>query len=117
MPSCVHARHQQSVGLDHDLRVRGLHRQHDVVVVVLAGDAHELERRLDHARRRIAVAVHDAVGQGAVIGADAHGDAAVLALEHQRREALFDAIDLRGVVLVRILARRGRTSDRRSCQG
>ncbi len=46
----VHARHQQPVGLDHDLRIRGLHRQHDVVVVVARGDAQELQRRLDHAR-------------------------------------------------------------------
>ena len=72
----VHARDQQSIGLNHHLGVGCLHRKHDVVVVVLARDANELQRGLDHARRRIAVAVHDAVRQRAVVGADAHGDAA-----------------------------------------
>ena len=74
------------------------------MVVVLARDPHELERRLDHARRRVAVAVHDAVGQRAVVRADAHGHAALLALQHQRREALLDARDFGGIVGVGVLA-------------
>src|SRR5947209_16889052 len=39
-----------------------------------------------------------------MVGADAHGDPALLALQDQRREALFDAGDLGGVVLVGVLA-------------
>ena len=74
------------------------------MIVVFSGDADELERRLDHARRGVAVAVHDAVGQRAVIGANPHCDALLLALEHQGCEALLDALDLGGVVLVRVFA-------------
>ena len=87
----VEPRDEQPVGVDHHLGVARLHREDELVVIHLAGDAGELERALDHAERRVAVAVHDAVGERAVVGADAHGDAALLAELDQRREALVDA--------------------------
>jgi len=64
------------------------------VVAVLARDAGELDRALDHARGRVAEAVHDAVGKRAVVRADAHGDAARLAEIDQRLEGLVDAREL-----------------------
>ena len=73
----IKPRDEQPVGVDHHLRVARLHRENEIVVIELAGDAGELERALDHAERRVAVAVHDAVGERAVVGADAHGDSRV----------------------------------------
>jgi hypothetical protein len=75
----VEAGDEQAVGGDHDLGVAGLHGEDELVVVVIAGDAGEFEGAFDHAERGVAVAVHDAVAEGSVVGADAHGHAAVLA--------------------------------------
>ena len=68
--------------------------------IVLAGDAGELQRALDHAERRVAVAVHDAVAQRAVVRADAQGAAEALGLQHERGELLLDALQLLGVRVV-----------------
>ncbi len=99
----VQAGDQEAVGVDHHLRIAGLHREDEGVVIHLAGDAGELEGALDHAERRVAVTVHDAVGEGAVVGADAHGDAALLAKGDQRGKPLADAGKLGEVLLVGIL--------------
>src|SRR5919106_1491128 len=48
------------------------------MVVVLAGDAGELQSAFHHAKRRVTEAVHDAIAERAVIGADAHGAAQFL---------------------------------------
>ena len=58
----------------------------------------ELERRLHHTLRRVAKSIDDAIGQGAVVGADAHGNLLRFALEHQRRKTLGDPGQL-GLVL------------------
>ncbi len=100
----VESRHEEAVGGDHDLRVRGLHREDEVVVAEFAGDAGELERALHHAERRVAEAVHDAVAQRPVVRADAHGDAAGAAKLDKGREFVPDTSDLRRVLLVRVFA-------------
>ena len=100
----VEARDEQAVGLDHHLRVRRLHRENDVVVVEFAGNAGKFQRALDHAERRVAEAVHDAVAQAAVVRADAHRDAALFAKIHERRELFSNAPDLGGVFLVGVFA-------------
>ena len=68
--------------------------------VVLAADAGELQRALDHAQRGVAVAVHDAVGERAVVGADAQGALQLLQLQHERGELLLDAAQFGGVGVV-----------------
>ena len=95
---------EQAVSLDHDLGIGRLHRKHQLVVALLAGDAGELERALDHAERGVAVAVHDPVRERTVVGADAHGAAAVLAEADERDELVADAFELRRVLAVRIFA-------------
>ena len=90
--------HQQPVGLHHHLGVAGLHAQDDLVEVLVAADAQELEGALHHALGRVAVAVQDAVAEAAVVGADAHGGAVLLADAHQRGEAFTDALQLGGVL-------------------
>jgi hypothetical protein len=97
------ARGEQSITLDHHLRIGGLHREDEVVEVVLAANARELEGALDHAQRRISVPVHDAVAQGSVIGADSQGAAESLGLQDQRSEAGFDAGQFLGVGFVGVV--------------
>ena len=99
----VHLVREESVRLHHHQRVGRLHGEDKVVVVVLAADAGKLERGLDHARGGIAVAGEGPGGEGPVVGADAHGDAALLALEHERREDLLDLLNLGVVLLVRLV--------------
>jgi hypothetical protein len=99
-----HALHEQAVGLDHDLGIRGLHREHDLLVGVRLGDAEELEGALDHTERRVAVAVHDAVAQRAVIGADAEGAAEGFGAEDERSERVVEALEFDVVVGIRVLA-------------
>ena len=64
----------------------------------IARDAGKLQRALDHAERRVAVAVHDAVAQRTVIRADPHCAAMLLAKLHQRRKPFADALQFRCVV-------------------
>ena len=71
--------------------------------IVPSADAGEFQRALHHAERRVAVAVHDAVAERAVIGSDAHGALQLLAEFHQRREAFLHALHLGGVRLVGVI--------------
>ena len=102
----VHARDEQAVGLDHDLRIRGLHREDDVLVAQAPADAEKLQRALHHAERRVAVAVHDAVAERTVVRADAQGAPELLAPQEERRHRLADALQLGVVVAVGILPHR-----------
>src|SRR5579862_85475 len=95
---------EESVGVDHHLRVARLHREDEGMKIHLARDTGELERALDHAERRVAVAVHDPVAQGAVIGPDADADAALFAKLDQRREPAPYALQFGGVLVVGIFA-------------
>ena len=73
------------------------------MVVQAAADAHEFQRALHHAQRGVAEAVHDAVGERAVIGADAHGHPVRLAPLHQGGEPLLDPRQLGGILGVAVL--------------
>ena len=99
----VHLVREETVRLHHHERVGRLHGEDEVVVVVLAADARELERRLHHAGGGVAVTGQGAGAEGTVVGADAHGDAALLALEHERGERLLDGLELGVVLLVRLV--------------
>ncbi len=99
----VHALDEQAIGLDDDLRVARFHREHDVVVTVAFANADELQRALDHAQRRVSVAVHDALGERAVVGADAQGSAQLFATADQRRNGFVQALELPCVLGIRVL--------------
>ena len=101
-----HAGGRQAVGLDHHLRVRGLHRKHHVLEAVGFRDADELEGGLHHPVRRITEAVHDAVGEGAVVRADAERAPEFLGAEDQRREGRVEALQLLGVGRVGVFQHR-----------
>ncbi len=99
-------RGEQPIRLDHHFRVARLHRENELVKLQAARDAGKLQRALDHAERRVAVAVHDAIAERAVVRADAHGDAARLAQLDQRGEALPDSLELRQILLVAVFTHR-----------
>ena len=99
----LEARREQSIGLDRDLRVRRFHREHDVVIVLRLADIEKLEGALDHALRRVAEAIHDPIGERAVIRPDSHRDAVLATAQHERPEALRHALELGGVLHVVVL--------------
>ena len=99
----VHALHEQPVRLHHHDGVGGLHGQHDLVVVVLAEDAQKLQCGLHHALRRIAVAVHHAVGKRTVVGADTQSASMFFEVRNQRQQRCFDALQFLGVLCVGVL--------------
>ena len=78
--------HQQPVRLHHHLRITRLHRQYNVVILLVFADAQKLQCRLHHPNGRITVATQNAVGQRPVIGADAHSRAVFFADAHQRQK-------------------------------
>ena len=86
----VHLCGEHPIRLHHDQRVGGLHREEEVVVVVLPADLSELNRRLYHAARRVAPIGHDSRRKGAMVSTDSHSAVEVLALLDQRCEELFD---------------------------
>ena len=88
------ARSQQPIGLDGDLGIRRLHAEDDVEIALVLADVEELEGALDHAVRRIPEAVQDAIGERAVVRADAHRHAVLLAALHEGPKALAHALDL-----------------------
>ena len=67
----IQSRDQQAIALDHHLGIARLHREFEIMEIVLAADAGKFQRAFHHAQRRVAVTVHDAVAERAVIGADA----------------------------------------------
>ena len=74
------------------------------MVAFVAGDTGELQRALAHAEWGIAVAVHDPVGKGAVVRADPHRAAEILAKQDERCELLAYPFQLRLVLVVRVFA-------------
>ena len=64
----------------------------------------KLKRTLHHAQWRVAVAVHDAVAERAVVGADTQCSVARFALLDKRPKFLFDAVKFRGILVVRVFA-------------
>ena len=73
-------------------------------IAVRFGDAHELERALHHPERRVAEAVHDPVGQGAVVRADAQGAPELPAAPDERREGVMEPLQLAVVFGVGVFA-------------
>ena len=73
---------------------------------MIAGDAQKLEGALHHAEGGVAVAVHDPVAEGAVVGADAHGAAERLAAQDERGKCFVEAGELGVVVTVGVFAHR-----------
>ena len=99
-PFLFQPRHEQAITFDHHLGIGRLHRELEVVETVLAADAGEFQRALDHAERRVAVAIHDAVGKRAVVRADAQAAVQPFGFKHERREFLFDPLQFSGVLLI-----------------
>jgi hypothetical protein len=75
----VQTRHQQSISVDHYLRVARLHRKNEGVIIEITRDTGKFKRAFHHAERGIAITIHDSVAQRAVIRADPHRDAALFA--------------------------------------
>lgn len=96
--------HEEAVGLDHDFGVGGFHGENEVVVIVFPGDAGELEGAFAHTKGGIAIAVHDPIRKGAVVGSDAHGASEILAEKNQRGELLTDALEFLLVLGIRVFA-------------
>ncbi len=92
LPGGDHFFHQQAISLHHDLRIGGLHGHHNVVVAVVLANPNKFHRRLHHSERGVAIATHDAIGEGAMVGADAHGRAFGLADFYQGRKSIVDAL-------------------------
>jgi hypothetical protein len=95
---------EQAVAFDHDLGIAGLHGEDERVEVVFAGDASELEGALDHAGWGIAVAVEDAVAEGAVIRADTEGATQAAAELYQGGELFLEPGEFGLVFGVGVLA-------------
>ena len=74
------------------------------MVVEITRDPRELERALHHPERCVAVAIHNAVRERAMVRPYSHGDTALLAKIDKRREPLADPIQLRCVLLVGVFA-------------
>mmetsp|Transcript_11565 Transcript_11565/g.28359 ORF Transcript_11565/g.28359 Transcript_11565/m.28359 type:complete len:230 (+) Transcript_11565:1754-2443(+) len=76
---------------------------------MLAADARELKRALNHACGGVAIVGESARGEGTVVGANAHRAALLLALEHKGGECLLNVVELslvvRGVLVVDLLER------------
>ena len=100
----IEPRDKQTISLDHHLRVGGLHRKYQIMVIVITCDAGKLQRAFHHAERRVAIAVHDAIRERSMIGADAHHPSKILAKLHQRRKFLADAFELLLILRVGVLA-------------
>ena len=100
----IEPRDEQAVGLDHHFRIRCLHREHEIVIAVVTGDAGEFQRAFHHAERSVPVAVHDPIRERAMVRADPHGAAQVPAHPHQRSEFLADPVEFLGILRVAVFA-------------
>ena len=75
----LHFLDKEAGALHHDFDVAGLHGEHQLVVVLFAAHLGELYGALCHAFGGVAVARHDALAEGAMVGADTHGGVVLLA--------------------------------------
>ena len=96
----IEPRNEQAITFNHHLGIARLHRELEVVEIVFARDMREFQRALDHAERRVAETIHDAVTQRTVIRADADATLEFLRLDDERRKLFFDAREFGGVLLV-----------------
>ena len=74
------------------------------MVSVVTRNPRELQRAFHHAERRVAIAVHDAIRERSVIGADAHHPTVLLAKLYQRRKFRADTLEFLLVLRVGVLA-------------
>src|SRR5438874_5054064 len=91
IPICsffTQSRDQQAIGRDHYFWVARLHREDECVIIESACNSGEFERALHHPKRRVAVAIHDAIGERTMVRSDAHRDPTFFAKFHQRRKTL-----------------------------
>ena len=58
---CIHASDKKAVGLDHDLRIGGLHADHDFVVVMFSANSEKFQGTFHHARGSVSVAAENAI--------------------------------------------------------
>ena len=96
----LHLLDEEARALHHDGDVTGLHGEDELVVVLLTAHLRELDGGLCHAFGGVAVARHDAFGEGAVVGADAHGCVVALADVDEARHLVANLLDLVGILLV-----------------
>lgn len=97
-----------SLQIKKNLRVTwigSLHREQEVVEIVLPADLGELHCRLHHAARRIAPERHDSGGERTVICADSEGSVLLFAFQHQWGEQLFDFLNINIVLLLKKIVR------------
>ena len=75
IPVCtllLQASNKQTIGLDHHFRIRCFHRENKLMIIHFTRDAGKFKRALDHAKRSVAIAIHDTIGKRTMVGADAH---------------------------------------------
>ena len=98
----LHGAAQQAHALHHHHGVGGFDADDDIQELLLHAHAQELHARLHDAGGRVAIARHDAVGERAVVHADAHGGAMLTADVEEGHEAVLNLAELGGVLLVGI---------------
>ena len=94
---------KQAHGAHHDDGVAGLDAHDHVAEFLPLTDAQELHAALHDALGRVAVARHDAIRQGTVVHADAERCAVLAADGQQALEAFLQALQLGGILLVRVV--------------
>src|SRR4051812_25226775 len=99
---CIHLLNEQAISLYHYLWVAGLHAKHNIVVAFIAGNTEKLHGTFYHAHWRVSIAAHNPVAKAAVVGADAHSGAVLLADAYQGGKACTDAVYFFRIVSVRI---------------
>ena len=96
----VHGADEATDGLDHDGDVGCLDGDDHVVEAVSPAHAQKLHGALHHAGGGVAVAAHDAVGERAVVDADADGGGVGGAELEEGAQGIVDALQLAGVFFV-----------------
>ena len=99
-PFGIHRAYQQADCFDHDYRVGCFDGDDHVVELLVPADTQKLHARGNHPFGRITVAAHDAVGQRAVINADANGCPVLSADGKERDKAVAYLLDFGGILLV-----------------
>ena len=98
----VHRLDQQTYRLYHDHRVGGLDADDDIAELLTLEDAKKLHAALHNACGGVAIARHDAVGQGTVVDAYANSRMVLLAYINKRYELACYLVQLGGILLVGI---------------
>ena len=96
----IHRLDEQADGGDHHDRVGGLDGDDDIVELLAPEDPQKLHTALDDALRGVAIARHDAVGERAVVHADAHGGVVLLAGVDEGHQLGLDLPQLGGILIV-----------------